>query len=77
MTKRDDAVFAEAFKEMEAEGYFNELRAKAEPMPSDVSTAAKAVPEDFKAGRKSSKKTAASVSSLNVAQNVPLAASKK
>jgi len=51
MTKRDEAVFAKAFDELEAEGYFNELekalkarelrekaRAEAKPIPPDSAT---------------------------------------
>ena len=94
MTKRDAAVFVETFDELEAEGFFDELRKKARArelqrkvravaapgMPGGFSTivVAKAKPvKTFKAGKKSGKKIPASASGRNVADKVPLVASKK
>jgi len=76
MTKRDEAVFVKAFKEMEAEGCFNELRARAK-CKSHIKPAAKATPVVSKIGRNSRQKVSASVSRRNVANKPPLAASKK
>jgi len=66
MTKRDEAVFAKAFEKMKAKGYFDEIQAKGKVMPV-IS----------KINRKSHQKVSASVSSRNVANKTPLAASKK
>jgi hypothetical protein len=77
MTKRDEAVFVKAFEEMEAEGCFNELRAKAKSK-SHIKPTAKAAPVISKIGRKPhQQKVSASVSSRNAAHRTPLAASKK
>jgi len=70
MTKRDEAVFVEAFDELEAEGFFDELRKKAQARELQGV-------KILKADKKSGKKIPASVSGRNVADKVPLAASKK
>jgi hypothetical protein len=73
MTKRDEAVFAKAFEKMKAKGYFDELQAK-----SKTNTNGKTMPVISKIGRKSrQQKVTASISSRNVANKTPLAASKK
>ena len=94
MTKRDEAVFIEAFDELETEGFFDELREKARARELQRKVRAGAKPtlhdgvssttvvrgtfaEPLKADKKSGKKVPASVSSRNVVEKVPLAASKK
>ena len=84
MTKRDEAVFAKAFEKMEAEGCFEELRAKAKHKP--VTKACYEVkplqdkpivlvkPAASRAGKKLPQKVTASHS---IAKKAPLAASKK
>jgi len=73
MTKKDEAVFAKAFKEMEAEGCFNELRTRSK---SQIKPAAKAASVIPKIGKKSNQQKA-SVSSRSYAHKASLAASKK
>ena len=86
MTKRDEAVFVEAFDELESEGFFDELREKARarklhgkvrtgaaPVMPGVSSTRGTTAETLKAG----KKISASASSRNVAGKIFLAASKK
>jgi len=90
MTKRDRAVFVEAFDELESEGFFDELREKAQarklhgkvragaaPMMLSISSARGTSAEALKAGKKSGKKIPASASSRNAAGKIFLAASKK
>ena len=75
MTKRDESVFAKAFENMEAEGCFEELRAK-----SGLNTQAKPavnVHSVIKAGKKLCRKAADSVSRGNAGKKVPLSASMK
>ena len=75
MTKKDEAVFAKAFKEMEAEGCFNELRTRSKSK-SQIKPAAKAASVIPKIGKKSNQQKA-SVSSRSYAHKASLAASKK
>jgi hypothetical protein len=72
MTKRDKAVFDKAFAKMKAKGYFDDPQAedKDKSIVNDK-------PIIIKAGKKSRKKTDASVSSQYVADRVPIAASEK
>lgn len=77
MTKRDNAVFAKAFEEMEAKGYFNEIQAKIKAERQAKSVAETIKPVVPKTGKKPRQKAPASVSSWNVADKAPLAASKK
>jgi len=73
MTKRDEAVFVKAFEKMKAKGYFNGLQAKCKTKPNGKATLVIS-----KIGRKShQQKVSASVSSRNVTNKTPLAASKK
>jgi len=79
MTKRDEAVFAKAFEKMKAKGYFDELQAKGKAKSSGkTGPATRITPVISKIGKKPHQKAAASVfSSRNVADKIPLVASKK
>jgi hypothetical protein len=68
MTKRDEAVFIEAFDELETEGFFDELREKAR---------ARELQRKVRAGAKPTLHDGVSSSSRNVVDKVPLVASKK
>ena len=84
MTKRDEAVFAKAFEKMEAEGCFEELRARAKHKQAAKACykiksmqdrpIALTKPATSRSGKKLPQKVSASQS---IAKKAPLAASKK
>jgi len=77
MTKRDEAVFVKAFDEMEAKGYFTELRVKVKQKARHKAKS-NAKPTVLKAAKKQRQRVATdSVSSARSAVNVPLAANKR